>query len=125
MNGSERRAYTGWLAVPMLAAVDGVPDDTFIAGRPPFAVVDELDRVQSGVLEIAQVRSPTSGQDGSAGQNGDQAAWHGFLLNSISGEKLVSPLLVKQPIPNDAVESVERVAEAYFLPLFIGSPGVA
>ena len=69
---AQRRADAAGHALPNLAGVDGVPDDPVIADRPAFGLIDELDGVQSGVLEIAQFAGA-----GRCGKDGRGEQQHG------------------------------------------------
>src|SRR5262249_52035793 len=51
----ERRALAARQALPVLAAVDGVPDDALVADGPALALVDELDGSEGAVFMMAQL----------------------------------------------------------------------
>jgi hypothetical protein len=55
VQAAERGADAGRLAFPVLAAVDGVPDDALVADGPAFAVVHELDAAEGGVGKVANL----------------------------------------------------------------------
>src|SRR5262249_37874026 len=60
----QRGAHPGGLALPVLAAVDTVPDGPVVADRPALPGVDELDGAEAGVVEVARV-GPARGRQGS------------------------------------------------------------
>lgn len=54
-NRAQRGPQAGGLALPGLAAVDGVQDHAFVADRPALLAVDELKGPQRGIFEVAQI----------------------------------------------------------------------
>ena len=70
----QRRANAAGHALPNFAGVDGLPDDPVIADRPAFGLIDKLDGVQGGVLEIAQFAGANRCGEGAYGeqQHGDR-----------------------------------------------------
>src|SRR5262249_29389695 len=65
----QRAADAGVLPLPGLAAIDRVPDDALVADGPAFVAVDELNRPQRGIVEMA--RRGGNGQGG-RGENDDR-----------------------------------------------------
>src|SRR5262249_32272153 len=69
MDRAERGAGTGGLAVPPLAAVDGMPDSALVADSPSFLGADELHPVEGRVLVEADLAGTCAGSEqGDAGE---------------------------------------------------------
>ena len=78
MDGTQRSPNTGRLPLPVLSAVDGVPDHALIAGRPTLIGIDKMHCVQRGIVEVAQVGGGRSQSEQSAGGQCHEKGSHGF-----------------------------------------------
>src|SRR5439155_23689087 len=84
MHRAERGPNAAGLPLPVLAPVDRVPDDPFIAHRPAFVAIDELHRAQGSVIVMTQIGTAGAGCKQGAQREREQNESHNLGLRVLT-----------------------------------------